>query len=508
MSKLKNNNDKGSFFHNLATQRRFRYGGFAILITCIALAAVILLNMVLGMVEDNWALSIDLSPSRVTKFDDATIETLKEVDKDLVIYLLYQQDNQSVLRAELEEMAKKYHALNNRISYDFIDPYTEPAKLARYVDTNTTSLAEGSIIISRSDDSKFRVINRTDLYRYSYVEDKTSQWGYRYAQAFDGEAKLTSAIKYVNSENTPNVYFLTGHNEIDMDHMTVFAGNLKSENYNVQSLTLGTGVELGRGDTIAIVNPLVDLTDDEYAELSAWLQDGGRLLMTLDNQVKTSDLKNFSALLAIYQLSFGDGYVVEDANATSSWISTPVMVLPTVNAESDITKVLVENNLRTIVYGGRPINRCDMPLSGVIYDVLLSSSDRSYVKPADSKTALTDRTDASAEGSQILAYSAIRQPDVYDREQDTRIMLMSSAYMFADTNILNQSYNMQFSMAAVEWLVNRDVSVYVRASQIIETALTIPDETTTIVIGVVVIGVIPLIVATAGVVVWMRRRRL
>ena len=71
MSKLKNNNDKGSFFHNLATQRRFRYGGFAILITCIALAAVILLNMVLGMVEDNWALSIDLSPSRVTKFDDA-----------------------------------------------------------------------------------------------------------------------------------------------------------------------------------------------------------------------------------------------------------------------------------------------------------------------------------------------------------------------------------------------------------------------------------------------------
>jgi len=59
----------------------------------------------------------------------------------------------------------------------------------------------------------------------------------------------------------------------------------------------------------------------------------------------------------------------------------------------------------------------------------------------------------------------------------------------------------------MEWLVNRDVSVMVRASAILNTTLNIPDVGTVVAIGVVS-ALIPLAVAVAGTIVWVRRRRL
>ncbi len=507
MSKLKKNTNKGNFFKSLMTDRKYRYGGFAILTTAIVLAVVVVVNMVLGMVEDNWALSIDLSPSRVTDFDEATYDTLKDVDQDLVIYLIYQNATQTELRVQLEEMAKKYSAINSHISFDTIDPYTEPTRMARYVDTSTVSLTEGSVIVARADDSKSRYILKNDLYNTSYYVDSTSEWGYSYGQAFNGEAKITSAIKFVDADNTPNVYFLTGHNEVDKGYCSYFVTSLENENYNVQNLTLGGDTVLGAGDTIIVTCPQVDLTDTEYETLAKWLEEGGRLMMSLDNAVSMDDLANFASLLEIYQLSYGNGYVVEDANATSNWIDTQTMVSPVLNAEHDITKSLVEGNRYLRVYGGRPINRCDIPLSGVRYDVLLSTSSGAYVKSNDSTTALDDRSDAIAEGEQILAYSALRSPDYEDLSKDTRIVLLSSPYFYADTNMITQSYNLDFAMSCVEWLVNRDVSVYVRSSAMLDTTLTIPDVGTVITIGVVSM-LVPLCVAVAGIVVWARRRRL
>lgn len=507
MSKLKNNNGNGNFFQNLLKNRRYRFGGFALLMTVLVVAAAVVVNVVFGVVEDNWALSIDLSPSQVTDFAQSTVDTVAEVDEDIVIYLLYQDGTQTELKVQLEEMAKKYHAMNKHITYDFIDPYTEPTRLARLVDTQQVSLPEGSVIVARADDSKVRYITRTDLYNTSYVPDNTSSWGYSYEQAFNGEAKMTSAIKYVSSDNTPNVYFLAGHNEISMDYMTVFSGYLEDENYNVQPLTLGTGVTPQPGDTIVISCPQTDLTDSEFEVLSAWLQDGGRLMMTVDNNVDMNDLSNFKALLEIYQLSFGDGYVVEDGNATDRWISSQTVVIPELNAEHEITAPMAATNNYLHVYGGRPINNCDIPLSGVRYETLLTSSEGSYVKPSDSSTAFEDSGDAIANGSQILAYAVEQQHDVVDPNDTTRIVLLSSPYFYADTNFITQSYNIDFAMAAMEWLVNRDVSVIVRASQIINTTLEIPDVGTVVSIGVVC-ALIPLGVAVAGTVVWVRRRRL
>lgn len=507
MRTLTKKTDKGSFLSNLLTQRKYRFGAFALLLTAIVLAVVIVVNMVLGIAEDTWALSIDLSPSRVTEFDEATYDVLSDVDKDLVIHMVYQNATQTELRVQLEEMAKKYRAANGHVTFDFIDPYTEPTRLARYADTSKVSLGEGTVIVSRADDSKSRYILRSDLYNTSYVEDRTSSWGYSYQNAFNGEAKITAAIKFVNSDDTPNVYFLTGHNEVAMEYCNFFTTSLQNENYNVEPLTLGGETVPGPGDTIIVSCPQVDLSDAEYAIMTEWLDNGGRLLMSLDNAIAMDKIANFASLLEMYSLSYGEGYVVEDKNATSNWLDTPTMLSPNFNTEHEITKDMAASNRYLRIYGARPINRCELPKSGVLYDVLLSTSTGAYAKPNDSATALDDKGDAIAEGEQVLAYTALRQPDYEDRMQDTRIVLLSSPYFYADTNMITQSYNLDFAMRCMDWLVNRDVSVYVRASALLDTTLNIPDYATATAIAVMSL-LIPVIVAAAGVVVWVRRRRL
>ena len=111
--------------------------------TALVVAVAVLVNVVLGVVEDNWALSIDLSPSQVTDFAQSTVDTVAEVDEDIVLYLLFEDGTQTELKVQLEEMAKKYHAMNGHITYDFIGPLTEPSRLAQLVDTTQVSLPDG-----------------------------------------------------------------------------------------------------------------------------------------------------------------------------------------------------------------------------------------------------------------------------------------------------------------------------------------------------------------------------
>ncbi len=413
--------------------------------------------------EDRWAASQLFALEDMDSFlSSVSVGIAQAVSHDIRILLVPVEDklNYNLL---VRDIAQAFSGLNGHISFETVDLKKDAKKLAGYgIDAKENGLEQGSVIVTRGDGSAFRVIARADMYHYSYIKDDSSEWGYSYVQMFDGEAKLSSAILFLDDDSKPAVYFLTGHNEIGMDKMTDFTAALEEKNYDVKSLVFGADAVPGPEDTVIIANPHTDLADEEYEGLSEWLQAGGRLLVTPDNQTASGDIPNFTSLLAAYGLCYGDGYVVEDSDSADLWVSTPVLVVPAVNAENEITSSLAANGQRLLVYGGCPINRCNASLSGVQYDTLLSSSELSYVKSVKSVasgTKLTDRSDAVAEGSQVLACAAVWQPDADDGSQDTRIVLLSSVYMFADTSMLNSSYDLDFSIAAVKWLVNRDLSV-------------------------------------------------
>lgn len=495
-------NKKSGFFAFL-TKKQARYGWYSVLLTALFIAVVIVVNIIAGAIETKWALKIDASSNKLTSFSDQTYSVLDGLDQEIHIYLLFQNQTQSDLRVQLEEITNKFRARNDRIKIDLIDPITEPARVKKYLPNSDTTLSEGSIIVTNADETRVKTIRASELYSYG----QNQQTGQYYITSFNGESKLTPALMYVSSMDTPKVYFLQGHDEYPLANCSILQTYLQNENFDVSELTLGTGTELKAGDTLIIGVARKDLTNDEYAEIKAWLESGGRLFYANEFNVDVSKLPNLNNLLKYYSLGFENGMVIEDQNETSRWIQSPMLLIPMLDAENDITSKMA-NSGRMLLQGSGAVSEPDMPLSGYGYKKLLTSSSSSYMKNVTSETSVLTREDGDTSGPFTLAMSVIHQPDVKDPTKDTRIVLINNPLTLLDTDYMTASSNLDFSMNAISWLVNREVSVYIRSKAIANATLALPDAGTFWTLTTVVVVIIPAIVLLAGVVVWIRRRRL
>ena len=104
------NNEKKakSKMSGLLGQRKFRFGAYATILTIVVIVVVILLNVALGAIETNWALTLDVTAINATDFDDATYEILKGVNEDVHVYTVYQDSTSSASRVQVDSVLEKY----------------------------------------------------------------------------------------------------------------------------------------------------------------------------------------------------------------------------------------------------------------------------------------------------------------------------------------------------------------------------------------------------------------
>ena len=475
-------------------RRQFRYGGYATVLTAVVIAVVILLNVAIGAVENNWALTIDVTTLGATEFDDQTKKVVSEVAEPIKAYTLFKDSTSNSVRIQVEEVLNKYRAMNNNITVENVDPVKNPSFVGQF--TDNPNLGEGAIILTNEDASRVKVIDRTDYYYY-YTSNYTGQT----LTVFELESKMTAGLLYVTSDETPRVFYLAGHGELDADsYCTVLTSQLQNVNYDVATLNLveNKDVTLESGDTVVILNPVRDLNDTEYETLRTWLADGGRMLFVLNQETDDSALVNFAKLLDYYQMSFGKGVIQEDASANSNWNTDTYTLVPNMDAEHAVTAELAAAGSYLMIPNARPINAVAMPESGLEFTNILTSSPKAKVVNGE---------EIGLPGTQILAQTMIKTNE--DPEKEVRIALIGSVYALADTSLLNYSYNMSFSTAVFNWLVNREEStVSVSAKLMANNTLAIPDAATAWTLGAVIVVVIPLLVTIAGIVVWSKRRRL
>jgi ABC-type uncharacterized transport system involved in gliding motility auxiliary subunit len=484
--------------------KRFRHGGYAVILTVLFIAIVVVLNVAVDAAETKWGLRIDATSNQLTSFSEQTYTVLDSIAQDVNIYLVYQPDVKNDRRVQLEEIVNKYQARNDHIKTGAIDPMREPNRINKYAETDATkTMSNGSIIVTNADETRVKLITANDLNAYGVNQ----QDGSYYIAGFNGESRLTTALMYVTSETTPIVYFLTGHEEYGIDKSAILKTQLQSENYDAAELTLGPDTALKPGDTVLINVPRKDLMDEEYEILKNFLNGGGRMMFVDEFTIDFDKLPNFKRLLDYYSISFERGIVVEDLSATSKWRMDPTYLIPTMDAEDDITAPLA-NAGRVLLPMSAAIKSPDLPLSGYRYTNLLTSSDQSYFKDATSETVTSERAEGDATGPFTLAMSIYHQADVDDATKDTRIVLLASPYATVDNSFIYETVNLDFTMNAFDWLSNREVSVYIRAKANANTVLNIPDAGTMWMLAAIVVVVIPVLVLIVGVVVYVRRRRL
>lgn len=474
-------------------RRQFRYGGYATVLTAVVIAVVILLNVAIGAVESNWALTIDVTTLGATEFDDQTKKVVSEVAEPVKAYTLFKDSTSNSVRIQVEEVLNKYRAMNNNITVENVDPVKNPSFVGQF--TDNPNLNEGAIILTNEDASRVKVIDRLDYYYY-YTSNYTGQT----LTVFELESKMTAGLMYVTSDETPRVFYLAGHGELDADsYCTTLTSQLKNVNYDVATLNLveNKDVTLESGDTVVIMNPVRDLSDTEYETLRTWLADGGRMLFVLNQETDDSVLVNFTKLLDYYQMSFGDGVVQEDAAAANNWYQDRLILVPNMDAEHAVTAELASTGSFLMIPNARPINAVAMPESGLEFTNILTSSPKAKVVNGE---------EIGLPGTQILAQTMLKANE--DPEKEIRIAVIGSYYGLYDSNLVYMSNNMSFNIGLFNWLVNRQESTLaISAKLMANNTLAIPDVMTAYILGGLVVSA-ALIVAAAGIVVWSKRRRL
>lgn len=293
-----------------------------------ALKSIAILGLVLVLLAVN--LSLPLLPDRVIRPDfgknDAfalsaeTRDVLNALDIPVTLYLLSQGGEQSA-GGELYDFLKQYDESSALLTLRVVDPNNDRALLSAYPEA--ASMSDMSLIVA--SDRRVQMLDNAALYYYSnaYVgDDRITPAEYVYfcsvlgqqsgtemlyaflsstVMYFDGQSRVTNAIRTVTAERIPTVYTYSGSGATGLD--SHLADLLTLGGYAIKSLPSAATVPTDC-DLLVISAPSTDLADAELDGLDAYLSRGGKIFLT--TRCDKTDLPKLNALLSSYGLSFED----------------------------------------------------------------------------------------------------------------------------------------------------------------------------------------------------------
>ena len=106
-------------FVNSFKNKKFRYGGYATAITAVALAILIIINLLVGKLN----LKVDLTKNKLFSLSEQTYNVLDKLNKNVTIYVF---DEAGKENETIKEIADKYAARSKKIDVQFKDPIKYP----------------------------------------------------------------------------------------------------------------------------------------------------------------------------------------------------------------------------------------------------------------------------------------------------------------------------------------------------------------------------------------------
>ena len=456
----------------------FRGGSYAIVLTCIVLALLVVVNLLAGALPANLT-KLDISSSKLYSITSNTKAVVNALEQDVTIYWIVQSGKEDDV---IDNLLAKYESLSDHIEVVKRNPDVYPAFARQYTDE---TVSNNSLVVVSGE--KYRYVPYSDIY-----VSQGSAYSYSYTTSFDGEGAITSAIDYVVSTQLPILYTLEGHGETALPD--TFASQLEKENVETQSLSLLNVDEIPEDAAALMIHaPASDISEEEAKMLSEYVKSGGKLLV-LAGPVADGELTNLYGILSDYGVSAVQG-IVSEGDRSHYAFQAPYVLLPDLG-DSDITAPLAEKNYMAIV----PI-AAGLQISGDSAVSLLNTTDSAYSKIAGYQQTTYEKEDGDIDGPFSLGV------DIQDHSSG-RIMFFTSSYLLDDMyNAYSSGANNDMVMNALSALMGDRQAMSIRSKSLNYNYLTI-SESAASTIKLVMIGLVPLCYLAMGVVTVLEKRRM
>ncbi len=461
-----------SSVNNFLRQRSTRYGANAITYSLLFVLVLVMGNFMAARYHGR----IDLSASGVNSLSEQSREVVGALEEDVIIEAYLQGGSDPVLG----ELLAAYRYENDHLSYSIIDPQLRPELAQKSAVTQVPSLR-----IVYGDRST--LVTKTD------------------------EATITNGIHSLAGGERKKIYFVEGHGEPDSNDPRgpggtgQFKQELVNQNYDVASLFLP---ELGAvpddADVLIILSASKDWFPREFELLSAYMKNGGRLLVALEPR-RDSGLADF---LAEWGVTVGDDVIVDQQVRMFQGMS---LGLDPVVARYGKHPAVASMKERTLFSLARSVTPSPSPREGLVVEPLAFTSDTSWAE-TDLDT-LFDSSEAKLQDADIkgpvvvaTAVSAFAEAIGGEGEGEFQMVVLGDASLLTN-QFFRQLFNDALVLSATGWLAGESqlISIPPRGVRASRAHLTAKEGRNVFYLSVLLL---PELILMMGIVVWWRRTSL
>ncbi|MBP0973417.1 MAG: GldG family protein [Oscillospiraceae bacterium] len=489
--------------------KKLKYGGVATAITCVVVAVVILLNVLVSRLVERYPLKVDLTDNGMFEISEQTETYLKDLDKDVNFTVLMSENSfetNGITFKMISEMLNRYTQYSDKIHLTYADPTANPDVVSRYQKSYAGTLAESDIIVSdANDDTKMRVVKLSSLVSYDQQRNTYN---------FVGEQNLTAALLYVTDANPISVAVLaTGngspiYNTSNNYSVGMFSSLLASNGYDVEVIDIYTDtLDPEKFDLAVLPAPVNDLTPSAIEMITTFLYNDGQYNknMVYFADFTQGDTPNVDEMLSTWGIEVTKNMALEGNSSAAQQITLTVgtAAVPAVTiADETYSEGMINTTLPIVAPLCRPINLLWESTTSGITTSVLQTSDTVYLSEMGKSTEEADKTPA---GKQTVMAVTSRKQMIDNVQHGSSIMVIGSM-MVADYAVLqNASYNnATFLVNAVNVMTGKTNSVVISGKTIEEPTVAI---TTNQAIGLMVfVFMIPMVIIIVGIVVIARRK--
>lgn len=494
---------------NLRTNRKLRLGTTATVLTIVVIAAVMVFNMIVGILYDRFPLTLDLTADSTYTLSEESREVAKKVTQDLEILVFMNEttfsapttgsEDANVILRQFYRFTQDYNTLSNgHVTVKYLDMEADPTLATKYKEYEVSS---GSILFRTAD--QYRVISIDDL--YTEEMDSTT---YSYVYSSLVEQKLASTVNAVCGGKTVTLTFLTGHDENEQ----VIAAMKKLyelNGYTTNTLNLASAAEIDpTTEAMIIVGPATDYSIEEITRLRAWLNNDTKLnrdLMVMCNYLgECPNLYDF--LKNDYGITVTDNLIVETDSNNYLQMMGDLIPLTAVQ-DTDLTKDFADEKvMMPYTLEIKTAFGTDTDAESVTNYSMIEFPESAKLIPQSSleEGADAERLDAAAYPVIGMAYAKeLRQTSEHAGETN---VIVSGSYLFPITSSLVQYKNEALTLEPMRTICSLGDTVVISAMDLSTVTLSysVADARA---IQIVMIAV-PLILVVISVVVFLKRRHL
>lgn len=511
--------------------RKLKFGSMSLITIAVVIAAVILANIMAGMLEKRAPLKLDITPDKRYELSEQTVDVLKNLEKDVEVTVTASKETFTAMAEQMKAYYLQY-GVNVDLPYDMIpgilDKYSMYAQQGKgsidvkYIDINhdpetinkykkyyTGDIVENNIVIYSGE--RVRVLTYNDI--IDMIKSPQTGSTNNLQMNFAGESVLTSAIMSVTDSHPVKVAVgrtYGGNGLYEQNYETIVSSLtqfLTKGGYDCVDVDIATdALSPDEYDMLLIAVPSIDFSADVINKFSDFLYNGGKYgknLFYIPN-FSAMSLPNFDEFLADWCLQVEPSYIVDDKNS----VQTPITSLgqlfdaPKVNInEPDYVGDVGNAALYTVAPFTRPVTVLSKHNTNVVKEIL-KTNDTSFLYDMQKEKA----DDSNKSAYNVAVLSTREQQSGMDVVK-SNVLVVGSSFMF-DNAIL--AYTTTYNNAEVILGMLNNISGksagVVIADKTLEQTVISPSMAEANVIKVLVIIVIPALVALAGVIVLLRRK--